>query len=130
MLSKAGFIAAPNNEDALRFAGILNDVVGLSLSFIGLRAAYIVLGTAMGISLLFNLVMILAEGRETRIKLKNGEPVRPNMVALGIEIFGTAALFVMYVISLVDTLDWDYNWWSGSETFVHAYAGVTGMIAL
>ncbi|KEF56284.1 uncharacterized protein A1O9_07865 [Exophiala aquamarina CBS 119918] len=129
MVSKVGFIVSPNGEDALRFAGILNAILGMSLSFIGLRAVYIVLGTTIGVSLLFNFVMILAQGHETRIKLKNNQPVRPSLFALGTEFFGTGALLVMYVISLVDTVEFDGSWWNGGMILIHAYSGLTGLIA-
>jgi hypothetical protein len=127
-----GLFVSPNGEDVVRLFLILNNVVGLSLSFIGLRAAYIVLGTTMGVSLVFNLVSILAQSQETRNKLKNNEPVRPSLVAMAIEVFGMFVLLVTYIISVVDTLDWDGGWgsWDGSSVFAHAYAGVTGLIAL
>jgi len=129
MVSKLGVVASPNGEDALRLGAILADVVGLSLCFIGERAVFIVLGSALGISLLFNVGMILGQGRETRTKLKNGEPVEPNTAALSFEVLGAGGLFALYIISIVDVMDWS-GWWNGPFVFLRAYAGMAGFVAL
>lgn len=128
-----GIFVSPNGEDALRLALILNNIIGMSLTFINARPAYIVLGTTMGISLVFNLVSILAQSQETRSRLKNNEPVRPSLIALGIEVLGIFTFLITYIITVVDTLAWDGGWgyWDGgSALFVHAYAGFSGLLAL
>jgi hypothetical protein len=132
MLSKMGVVASPNCEDVLRLFIILNDVIGMSLCFKLTRFTYIIMGTMLVISLCFNLVVILVESRETRIRLKKNEPVQPSLVALGIETFGTGAFLSIYILSIIDTiyLERNYGWWDASEWFIHIYAGVAGMIAL
>lgn len=125
-----GVFTTPNGEDACRLFLTLNNIVGITLCFVGGRAIYYVLGTTMIVSMIFNLSSVLAQGNETRQKMKRHEPVRPNMFGMCLEIFGTGALMVMYIISVVDTTSWDYSYWNTPSLFLHSYAGVTGLIAL
>ncbi|KAK5054035.1 hypothetical protein LTR84_001997 [Exophiala bonariae] len=124
-----GVLKTPNGDDAARLFLILNDIVGITLCFVGGRAIYFVLGSTLIVSMIFNMVSILAQGNATRQKLKRDEPVRPNMFGMCLEIFGTLALIIMYTISVVDTTAWDYSYWNTSPVFLHAYGGVTGLIA-
>lgn len=124
-----GVADTPIGEDAIRLFLMLADVVGISLCFIGLRAAYVVLGSTLIVSFVFNAVSILAQGNETRQKLKKNQPVRPNIFALSIEMFGTIALLVMWVISVVDATAWDYQY-SETPLLIRAYGGIAGLVAL
>lgn len=124
-----GMVDNPTGEDGIRLFLILADVVGISLCFIGNRAAYVVLGSTLIVSLVFNAVSILAQSNETRQKLKKNQPVRPNMFALFIEMFGTIALLVMWVISVVDATAWDSQY-SYTPLLIRAYGGIAGLVAL
>lgn len=131
MWSGPGVFKLPNLEDALRFILIVNDIVGLSLAFIGLRVAYVILGTVFAISILFNLVVTLAESHATRLKIKRGEPVCPNIPALAIEIVGATGFLILYIVATIDTVA-NEGYWGGegaSITYVHAYCGMSGLIA-
>lgn len=129
MKCSIGVFNAPNVEDAVRMILLLNNIVAISLSFIGLRAAFIVLGSVFAISIIFNIVSILGRSTSSRLRLKNGEPVLPFLPGLAIELVGTVVFFILYGVVMIDLVDGNYGWRVDGLILMHSYASVGALVA-
>ncbi|KIV95828.1 hypothetical protein PV10_03434 [Exophiala mesophila] len=129
MKSSIGVINAPNIEDGIRFIVLLNNIVAIVLSFIGLRAVFVVLGTVFAISIIFNIVSILGRSTSSRLRLKNDEAVLPFLPGMAIEVVGTVAFFIMYVVVMIDLVNDNYGWRGDNLILIHSYASAGALVA-
>lgn len=129
MKCSIGVINVPNVEDAVRGILLLNNIVAISLSFIGLRAAFIVLGSVFSISIIFNTVNILGRSTSSRLRLKNDEAVLPFLPGLALELVGTVVFFILFGVAMLDLVDGDYGWRGDGLILMHAYASVGALVA-
>jgi hypothetical protein len=90
----------------------------------------------ISISVLFNLVVLLAKVRSSRLCLKHGGPddddnanrkPRPALVPWAIELLGTVAYLCLYIASTIDTSD-EWSW--RRKIMLKTYASVGTLVAL
>ncbi|KIW70474.1 hypothetical protein PV04_02741 [Phialophora macrospora] len=117
-------------ETGLRLLLLLNNSVALALSFACMEALFIVSGSILGVSVIFNMLVLLSKVRPRRPKLTNDDVERqcPSMLVLGLDILGVLAFLSLYVCSTIETAGRD-NYWGRAPVLLMAYASIGNLVA-
>ena len=115
-------------QDIIRPLLVLNNVIAMSLSFPVETASFIVLGSILAVSTVFNFCLWVRTGFSRRSKAANLDGVKcPSIIILAIEVLGVLAFCVLYVITTIETAESEWGW---KPTVLMAYASIGGLVAL
>ncbi|EXJ68353.1 uncharacterized protein A1O5_08145 [Cladophialophora psammophila CBS 110553] len=122
-------------ESTVRLLLILNNSVALGLSFAVMFPIFIVLGAVFGISILYNLGVILLRLRQKRPRWNDDnnndgrEDIRcPSVFQLTIDALGVLTFLVLYVCSTIETAT--RGSWLWSPTMMMSYSTIGALVAL
>ena len=120
-------------ETIVRFFLLLNNAVTLSLSFACLEPLFMVIGSILFVSLIFNAIVLLARiprGKAKGLDLSDDEALEkcPSLFVLSADAFGVLAFVVLYVASTMWTAH--ASWWNGPPVLLLAYASIGTLVAL
>jgi hypothetical protein len=118
-------------ETGLRLLLLLNNSIALALSFACMEALFIVVGSILGVSIIFNMLVLLSKVRPSRLKLTNDDVERqcPSLLVLGIDSLGVLAFLSLYVCSTIDTATAS-DGWRRPPVLLMAYASIGTLVAL
>ncbi|KIW89938.1 uncharacterized protein Z519_09368 [Cladophialophora bantiana CBS 173.52] len=120
-------------EPIIRLLLILNNSVALGLSFAVMSPIFIVLGAVFGISILYNLGVILLRLRQKRPTWNDNndgrEDIRcPSVFQLTIDALGVLTFLVLYVCSTIETAT--RGSWQWNPTMMMSYSTIGALVAL
>ena len=117
-------------EDLISLMLLLIDVIAMSLCFAILWPSFIVLGSVLAVSFIFNSFVLLSTDGLTRSKSDTDKTKCPSLIVLSIEILGVMAFLVLYVVTTIETAKDDYWGYSSRPRVMMTYASIGGLVAL
>ncbi|ETI23996.1 hypothetical protein G647_05803 [Cladophialophora carrionii CBS 160.54] len=117
-------------ETAVRLLLLLNNAVALALSFASMEVLFIVVGSILGVSVIFNMLVLLSKVRPHRLALTNDDVHRrsPSLLVWGTDSVGVLAFLSLYVCSTIETISRDGGW-RHLPVLLMAYASIGTLVA-
>ncbi|EXJ62144.1 hypothetical protein A1O7_02577 [Cladophialophora yegresii CBS 114405] len=118
-------------ETTLRLLLLLNNGVALALSFASMRPLFMVTGSILGVSIIFNMLVLLSEARPKRPTLTDDDVHKqsPSLLVWGTDGVGVLAFLALYVCTTIETADRDGGW-RRMPVLLMAYASIGTLVAL
>ncbi|OCT50179.1 hypothetical protein CLCR_07573 [Cladophialophora carrionii] len=117
-------------ETRVRLLLLLNNAVALALSFARMEVLFIVVGSILGVSIIFNMLVLLSKVRPHRLALTNDDVHRqsPSLLVWVTDGVGVLAFLALYVCSTIETASRD-SLWNGVPVLLMTYASIGTLVA-